>query len=293
MKQYSIDIPNDPKKSILESLETFEKQLNLSLTLHDHLGILKDTQGVPILPNRFFHQHLICFKGRYQYEKWNKNCFNDCAYKSEDKIKKDQKAFIKTCWKGVVEVVVPIFEGGQLALTIYAGAFRSEDLKRATIPKLKWYQEMLKKLPLASEPLLHSLAQTIELWGIGLVSRLRTQSPHLPKAGRGHLIKEAFQKLSGKATSLKDFADYLQLSPSRARHLAKELTGKSFSELLTEERLLRAKYFILSTDFKINEIADKCGYKNPYHFNRVFKLAVGLPPAKFRKQGKNPIFAKP
>jgi iron complex transport system substrate-binding protein len=82
---------------------------------------------------------------------------------------------------------------------------------------------------------------------------------------------------------LADLASELSLSPSRASHVVKELFGASFTDLLTSARMRRARTMLLSTDDTVGEIADKIGISDEYHFNKVFKRHVGVPPGRFRK----------
>jgi YesN/AraC family two-component response regulator len=85
---------------------------------------------------------------------------------------------------------------------------------------------------------------------------------------------------------LADLALEISLSPSRASHLVKELFGKSFTELVMEERVRRAKTLLLSTDDSLGEIAANIGIPDEYHFNKFFKKNTGTPPGRFRKLGK-------
>ena len=64
--------------------------------------------------------------------------------------------------------------------------------------------------------------------------------------------------------------------------LISEYFGKSFKELLLEERLRRSKQLILDTDMPIGEIIDTVGYENESYFRRKFKSEFGVTPFAMR-----------
>lgn len=61
--------------------------------------------------------------------------------------------------------------------------------------------------------------------------------------------------------------------------------GTSFSELVWEQRLEKARDWLRSSDprdISISEIAYGVGFKSPAHFSRMFKRVFGLNPREFR-----------
>ena len=64
----------------------------------------------------------------------------------------------------------------------------------------------------------------------------------------------------------------------------KDLFGRSFSELLRDELIQRAKCLLRSTDYAVGQIATQVGMPAEFHFNRTFKACVGAPPGRFRKE---------
>ncbi len=68
---------------------------------------------------------------------------------------------------------------------------------------------------------------------------------------------------------------------SLRRQLAAE--GVSFSSLLEEERLERAKLLLLSTAMSIDHIAARLGYSNVANFGRAFRRWTDHTPADYRR----------
>jgi AraC-like DNA-binding protein len=49
-------------------------------------------------------------------------------------------------------------------------------------------------------------------------------------------------------------------------------------------RIAQASRMLLLSDASIKEIAEQCGFANPYHFSREFKAGKGQPPLHYRRQ---------
>lgn len=83
--------------------------------------------------------------------------------------------------------------------------------------------------------------------------------------------------------TLEGLAHHLHFSAQYCSKIIKSSTGLSFSELLTNIRIQKAKNLLLSTPMKINDISDHLGYSNPETFIRVFKKNTGTTPSAYRK----------
>ncbi len=88
-----------------------------------------------------------------------------------------------------------------------------------------------------------------------------------------------------KQWSIKEMACQLGVSPSRLSVLYKERFGLSPTEDLIQMRMDKAKLLLLSTDFKLQCIAQMCGFQNEYYFSRVFKERENMAPGAFRRLG--------
>lgn len=61
-------------------------------------------------------------------------------------------------------------------------------------------------------------------------------------------------------------------------------TGSTPIEYINTLKLEKAKDLLIKTDYKINEIAQLCGFDNEYYFSNFIKKQTGLSPSAFRKQ---------
>ncbi|MNI94118.1 HTH-type transcriptional regulator YesS [compost metagenome] len=61
-------------------------------------------------------------------------------------------------------------------------------------------------------------------------------------------------------------------------------TGTNFSDYLIQYRMTMAKKWLIETDLKISEIAERVGYKIPQNFIRIFRKAEAITPGQYREQ---------
>ena len=64
--------------------------------------------------------------------------------------------------------------------------------------------------------------------------------------------------------------------------LFKKETGEGFYEFLSNYRVKKAKELLITTNFKIYEVAEKVGYNDSITFGRAFKKITGTTPNNFR-----------
>lgn len=85
--------------------------------------------------------------------------------------------------------------------------------------------------------------------------------------------------------SLSQIAERANMSSSYFSKLFKTETGTNYQEYLLRYRLERAKFYLESTNIKINEIAKLIGYNDEKYFHVIFKRIVGCTPAAYREHG--------
>ena len=74
------------------------------------------------------------------------------------------------------------------------------------------------------------------------------------------------------------------LSRSYLQHQYKEFFSVSCVGDVISARISKAKDLLLSSNLKVSEIAERCGYSNITHFIKQFKSVVGISPDKFRSE---------
>jgi YesN/AraC family two-component response regulator len=83
--------------------------------------------------------------------------------------------------------------------------------------------------------------------------------------------------------TLEQVAALVHVSPSRVRHVFKEVTGVGFKEYVTQVRVAEAKRLLVSTDLSVAEVAQSVSYTNLSQFYKVFDRATSMSPAEYRR----------
>lgn len=82
---------------------------------------------------------------------------------------------------------------------------------------------------------------------------------------------------------IEDIAQYMHLSSAHLSVLFKQETGTTIKQYIGDYRIELSKKMLDNEHFKINEIAQLCGYSNANYFAKVFKAATEQSPMEYRK----------
>ena len=92
-----------------------------------------------------------------------------------------------------------------------------------------------------------------------------------------------------KRITLPQAAAAAMLSPNYLAHLIKKDTGKTFTELVTERRMERARELLTHTGMRVYEVAREVGFDDEAYFARRFRQWLGMSPRDFRaRAAKDP-----
>lgn len=272
-------------KDVAEEIESFflavEESLGVSITFHDLIGAFRIGGGSPLLlKSRTTHTSPICVYAH------TRKCLRDCQQFANSRASQKASAFRHSCWKGVDEIVMPLFNDGVHMGTLFAGCFRSEKapdediapLTRSKIIRMRSDLPMLRKSDYARiSRMLNMLAKALqrkldEIKGVATYTDTRKES----------IIRYMDSHINQKIT-LRDVSSHICLSESRACHVVKELFGVSFKSILTNERIDRAKHLLRNSDYPVSDIAERVGFADIHYFSKVFKARTGLPPGVYRR----------
>ena len=84
--------------------------------------------------------------------------------------------------------------------------------------------------------------------------------------------------------SLKKVAEIFFYSDKYFSALFKQKTDVKFTDYINKLRTETAIHLIGEGVTSVSELAEKCGYSDPYYFSRIFKKTVGLSPTQYIKQ---------
>lgn len=255
-----------------EVFQAWEGLAECRLCVHDHSRRLNVRHGrLQYDPNRGSHRKTypaLC--GQCERE----ICQEDCMHRLNRRVeRRRERVFVKRCHAGVVEVVAPIYWNGAHVGTLFAGLWRPRHSHaQAARPPVdpEHIQRLLRVLPVLTEGL------AARFWGGRELLTAATS--------RNAAIEDFIATHCRSGITLVSMAAHLGLSTSRASHLIRELTGQTFSDLVLAKRLELAEFYLISTDYRMKEVAQLCGFSSPEHFSRIFRRCRGRTPAVFRKQ---------
>jgi two-component system, response regulator YesN len=98
---------------------------------------------------------------------------------------------------------------------------------------------------------------------------------------------EYIEKNLHRDITLGEVARYMNTSPHYFSRLFKKEFSQSFTDFVTDRRIVRAVTWLRDTDKTITEMAFALGYSEANYFSKVFRKRLGLPPSEFKRLGKD------
>ncbi|MBW7454084.1 helix-turn-helix domain-containing protein [Paenibacillus sepulcri] len=84
--------------------------------------------------------------------------------------------------------------------------------------------------------------------------------------------------------TIEEISGHLSLSTRHVRQLFKEVFDKTLSDYILQERIVKVKELLVSTDWTVTDIGERSGFQTKSHFFTVFKKATGMTPSQYREK---------
>ena len=97
-------------------------------------------------------------------------------------------------------------------------------------------------------------------------------------------LKQYIRQHPAENLSLNVLAAKVDLSPAYLSTLFKQQTGKGLKHYIMDTLLSVAAEYLRSTNLKIYEVADKCGFPNVRYFTNLFSKRFGMTPQHYRRR---------
>lgn len=116
---------------------------------------------------------------------------------------------------------------------------------------------------------------------------MRLSMQHSGKTSRRDALQRVVRYVRenlDKELSLTEAATAACLSPNYLAHLLKKETDRTFTDMVTERRMERAKELLVSSAMLVRDVAHHCGFSDEAYFHRRFRQLVGRTPRQFRDE---------
>lgn len=217
-----------------------------------------------------------------------------CIACDRDKFKeanKKKKPILYQCYSGLYEMFLPLFIKNSLAGYLHFGQVRSEEDFQTIASKYSLYEHsMLKELETTYDSMTiiekEKLILISELFQKFADIILKNKLIELRKANPEYYPKKYIEENLDKSIDVKTAAKFIDRSPSFVTHNFKEKYDMTFHEFLIQKRVEHSK--TLLRKYSIVETFQLCGFKNRFHFSKVFKKMEGITPHEYQiEEGKN------
>ena len=153
-----------------------------------------------------------------------------------------------------------------------------EKLSNSELKKLQAGLEELRKAERISLAELQNSLEQLCLKGCILQDKYRSTEAE-------KVIYKAIQYIKSNLhteLSVNECAKQVHLSSSYFSNLFKKVTGHTFLQFVTNERMEQAKLMLLAGQ-QVQEVASKLGYEDRRYFSDVFKKNLGMTPSEFKQ----------
>ncbi len=252
----------DPKLD--ELLRVAQRALGVHLCYHDRLN------ETPRLESRWkIHGVACCMEMK-------KTHLRECmAYDLGDvhrSLSGKPEGEVHTCPFGVTEVAVPVLHDGAFAGVLFAGPFWCGRGNPSYMGMVRCVRRSSLK------------GKLVLLRGVALqVGELLSKPEANAGPSRRTRILRFLHDRMKDPVYLAEAARHLSLSPSRARHVIREMFGSTFRALVRTVKLTESTFLLRTSDLSIGEIADRIGYPDQNYFTRSFTRQFKLTPRAYRR----------
>lgn len=108
--------------------------------------------------------------------------------------------------------------------------------------------------------------------------------------GKEKVVEELRHRLvrdCKKWWTVEEMAEDCGMSVNHMRNLFKDQTGITPKAFVENLKIKQAAERLSQTQISIGSISSEFGYRDPYHFSRVFKKVMGMSPQAYRKAQKS------
>ena len=290
---------------LVQFLDQLTGRCGLKLCIKDYTGFIRmDSELFQALLPYLTHSNPYCLHIKHDKQRFA-HCVN-MMKRMAGVCMERECSFCGTCYAGVREWIVPIFEDSLLLGAICAGYLPVEleeahsridramgDASAAERERaLELYHDYIvpneadveAQLP-ALQFVASYLSSTYRFSRFTLDSKeLVTRRSAVQTRMLCQHVVDYITLHASEEISVQEIADYCFVSVSTISHIFKKNLGCSINTFINKIRIERAKELLLNTNDPIEQIGAAVGIPDASYFSRVFKQLIGFSPSKFRQR---------
>lgn len=102
-------------------------------------------------------------------------------------------------------------------------------------------------------------------------------------------ILDSINKNPNGENSISTLCSSVKMSENNFHRCFRKVVGTTPKQYILKKRMEYARYLLMNSNSSIDEIAEKSGFSNRYHFSKAFKNYYSFPPISYRKFMKSNI----
>jgi len=256
----------------------------------------RTTSNIKSLPIAYRqHNSAFCQAARRTHD--HRGCRGHDSVVTNQRAAELGQPFVQTCHRGVAEVIVPIFSGGEHLGTVFFGQAVTPQIEqrgfdavwsaaRDQVTSRRDLEAGFAQLPRMSEARLRRVGMLADMAIRGLAHRLSDEAFAMEvRLHNAPAIRRAIDLLHAEHcwdTTASHMAERVGLSAAHFSRLFHRVVGETFSAYLNQQRIHSARQLLNHSHLPIVEIARRCGFSRQSYFTRKFREACGMTPTQYR-----------
>jgi len=253
------------------------------VNMEDVQGITLQLPQLRLRPEQYYHHGRFCLFAKFH----NRN--TQCAAnkrKSKAVAEARRAPFWGCCPYGVWDLAVPVMRREAVMAILYLGSFRTQTPLQP-VEGMVYAGPELPRLKPGTPRELREHGRFLARYLTLMVEEAEREG-RLTESGRStsfyaQATRQFIESHYHEPVNLQVYAAQLQLHPNYLGQRVQEACGQSFSRLLCEYRLERAKVLLRGTKKRVTEIAFECGFQDSNYFSALFRRWMGTSPRAWRE----------
>ncbi|MGC6285667.1 MAG: AraC family transcriptional regulator [Polaribacter sp.] len=175
-----------------------------------------------------------------------------------------------------------LFERAKKGIRFNTGIKKKLGPKIQKLVELEGFEKMISLLEILHELALTDDYTLLNVNGLAIETESRSRD-------RIEKIYRYINTNFSEPISLEEISDHVSMTVPAFCRFFKKATGKTFTKVVNEYRIVHATKLLTESSKSISEISYECGFNNFSHFNKSFQQFVGKSASQYKNEIRNII----